>query len=386
MNKRTKMMLFALIKSAICGNQLSDKEKEMYSAEMLPQMMKIAKHHDVIHLLTLGLKKNNLLDGDGQELEKAVFLANYRYEQMNFELVKLCEALEKAQTPFILLKGSVIREYYPEPWMRTSCDIDVLVHEDDLQKATDYLINNLGYKFNHKFTHDVSLFTKSGYHIELHYSLMEDEPIKSSAAVLNDVWDFVSKCNGYECRYELPDAVFYFYHIAHMAKHFENGGCGIRPFIDLWILENIQEGNKEKRDELLHQGDLLEFTEAARKLSRIWFGNEGYDSVTEQMEDYILRGGVYGNNENRIIVQQQKSGGRFKYLLSKFFLPYEMLKFYYPILEKHRWLTPIMQVRRWCRLILGGQLMRTTKELHYNSNITNTEAENMQNFLRSIGL
>ena len=35
--------------------------------------------------------------------------------------------IKKVQIPFLPLKGSVIRQYYPEPWMRTSCDIDILV-------------------------------------------------------------------------------------------------------------------------------------------------------------------------------------------------------------------------------------------------------------------
>ena len=104
------------------------------------------------------------------------------------------------------------------------------------------------------------------------------------------------------------------------------------------------------------------------------------------MEEYILRGGVYGNNTNRIMVQQQKKGGRIKYALSKIFIPYDVLKFHYPILQKHRWLTPFMEVRRWCKLIFCGHLKRTTKELKYNSSVSNDEATNVQKFLSDIGL
>ena len=54
----------------------------------------------------------------------------------------------------------------------------------------------------------------------------------------------------------MTDEMFYFYHIAHMAKHFEEGGCGIRPFIDLWTLDNIKDVDHDKRDELLSRGNL----------------------------------------------------------------------------------------------------------------------------------
>lgn len=119
----------------------------------------------------------------------------------------------------------------------------------------------------------------------------------------------------------------------------------IRPFIDLLILDGIQGADIEKRDKLLWHGNLLKFANVARKLSRIWFSNEPYDFISQQMEDYILRGGVYGNNENRITVQQQKKGGRIKYALLKIFIPYDVIKFHYPILQKHRCLTPFMEVR-----------------------------------------
>ena len=104
------------------------------------------------------------------------------------------------------------------------------------------------------------------------------------------------------------------------------------------------------------------------------------------MEDYILRGGVYGNNENRVTVQQQKKGGRIKYAMSKIFIPYDVIKFHYPILQKHRWLTPFMEVRRWLKLIFCGHAKRTLKELKYNQTISTDIADVTQKFLTDIGL
>ena len=114
MDQKTSKIFFALIRSSVCSNFLSDEEKLLYCTEMLPKMVETAKQHDILHLLVFGLKINNLLGGENKELEKAIFLASYRYEQMNFELVQLCEALEKEKIPFIPLKGSVICQHYPE--------------------------------------------------------------------------------------------------------------------------------------------------------------------------------------------------------------------------------------------------------------------------------
>ena len=137
MNNKTREIMFALLRSDICGTLLSDEEKSLYDAEILPQLKKIAKEHDVLQLLALGLQKNDLLEGNSSQLENEIFKAAYRYEQLNYELNSLCASLEKAQIRFLPLKGSVIRKYYPEPWMRTSCDIDVLVRAEDLDKAIE---------------------------------------------------------------------------------------------------------------------------------------------------------------------------------------------------------------------------------------------------------
>ena len=44
-----------------------------------------------------------------------------------------------------------------------------------------------------------------------------------------------------------------------MAKHFESGGCGIRPFIDLLLLDALPAANEQERAALLKDGGLLIF-------------------------------------------------------------------------------------------------------------------------------
>lgn len=381
MDQGTIQILFALLRSAICGTKLTEAERAQCTEECIRQLGEVSAKHDLAHLIALGLKQNKLPFSN-----RAIFNAVYRYEQLNYEYGKLCDAFEAAKIPFMPLKGSVLRKYYPEEWMRTSCDIDILVREEDSQKAQSVLVDQFGYTCQGTGSHDISLFAPSGVHVELHYALVEDGIANESSSVLNCVWETANMRSGFTCWNEMPDEMFYFYHVAHMAKHFENGGCGIRPLIDLWILDNLENADQSARDKLLEQGKLLKFAQSARKLSKVWLDGMPKDSISQQMEDYILFGGVYGNNENRIMVHQQKKGGRLQYALSKIILPYECIKFYYPVLQKHRWLTPVMQVRRWCKLIFCGHLKRTTKELAYNSKISDAKAADIQLFLDNIGI
>lgn len=387
MNTETSKVMFALLRSAVCGDLLSSEEISLYSPDILPEITSLAQKHDVIHLIVFALKKNGLLDESNKNLESKMLTAVYRCEKLKYELTKLCAALEQAEIPFIPLKGSVSRQYYPEPWMRTSCDIDVLVHEKDLQRVVSYLSDNLGYRRESQNSHDISMFTQGGVHIEVHYDLVEDNRANSAAAVLKSVWNVAVKhaeCN-YQC--EMPDEMFYFYHIAHMAKHFVGtGGCGVRPFLDIWVLNHRVNFDREKREKLLSDGGLSVFTKQAELLSEVWFGNVEHTKITKQMEEYILRGGMYGTNTNRVAVQQQKKGGKVRYALSKIFIPYGEIKFHYPILQKHKWLTPIMEVRRWGKLIFCGHLKRTVNELKFNSRISENVAAETRVLLKNVGL
>ena len=383
MNQGTKQLLFALLRSAICGNELTDSEKASLSGDTIRDVFKIAKHHDLGHLISYALEKNSI---SADNSENGIFKAVLRYKQLSHEYEVLCEALEGAGIDFIPLKGSVIRKYYPERWMRTSCDIDILVHDEDTERAVKLLTHEHEYTYHGKGSHDISLFSAGGIHVELHYNLVEDGIANESSSVLSSVWYCTTLRQGFGHCYDMNDEMFYFYHIAHMAKHFENGGCGIRPFIDLWILDNIKDADISARDNLLERGGLLRFANAARKLSRIWFKDEKKDNVSLKMENYILYGGVYGNNENRVTVQQQKKGGKLKYAMSRIFIPYDEIKFHYPVLQKHKWLTPFMEVRRWFKLIFCGGMKRSVNELKYNSSISSDKADDMQKLLSDIGL
>lgn len=387
MNTETSKVMFALLRSAVCGDFLSSEEVSLYSPDILPKITSLAQKHDVIHLIVFALKKNGLLDEGNKNLESKMLIAVYRLEKLNYELTKLCAALEQAEISFIPLKGSVLRQYYPEPWMRTSCDIDVLVHAEDLQRTVSYLSDNLGYRRESQNSHDVSMFTQGGVHIEVHYDLVEDGRVNSAAEVLKSIWNVAVKRAECNYQYEMPDEMFYFYHIAHMAKHFvSTGGCGIRPFLDIWVLNHRIDFNREKREKLLSDGGLDVFAKQAELLSEVWFGNAEHTEITKQMERYILRGGVYGTTANRVAVQQQKQGGKMKYALSKIFISYDVIKFHYPILQKHKWLTPIMEVRRWGKLIFCGHLKRTVKELKYNSTISDDAAAEAKTLLKNVGL
>ncbi len=386
MNCELNSIFFLLLRSVICGNQIDEKEIGTLSDKAIQEMSLVARKHDVSHLLAYSLQNNNLLSSENKCFENEIIRAVYRHEQLKYEYKKLCSALEEYAVPFIPLKGAVMRAYYPETWMRTSCDIDILVRKNDVENIANYLVDQHGYTRSGQSFHDISLFSPHKIHIELHFTLMEDGIANASASILEMVWSTATQHDGYKYWHDMSDEMFYFYHIAHMAKHFITGGCGIKPFIDLYFLDRINNIEQEKRDMLLSEGGLLKFANTIRKLSRVWFNQETPDEVSEKMSAFILQGGVYGSSENRVILQQKKKGGKIGYILSRMFIPYSKLKSYYPILEKHKWLFPFMQIRRWGLLFNSKVAAMAKNEIVANNKVGKDNAEVMKDLMTDVGL
>ena len=72
--------------------------------------------------------------------------------------------------------------------------------------------------------------------------------------------------------------------------------------------------------------------------------------------------------------------------LARIFLPYDVIKFHYPILQKYRFLTPVMQVRRWCKLVFCGHLGRVVTEINYNNHIAEKDEKDTRYLLDSMDL
>ncbi len=381
---KIKDMLFPLLRCGLDGTPISEEVKNALSDEALSELFRMAKHHDVAHLVAAGLEKSQ--QTVTPEFRRELLKAAYRCNLLTAAQARLCQALEEAKLPFLPLKGAVMRTYYPEPWMRPSCDIDILVHPEDLERAEVWLTEHCDFCRNGGCGHDISLYNDQGVHLELHFALMEEARLDSADPVLRSVWQRAEPAPGREYHREMTDEMFYFYHIAHLAKHFIYGGCGIRALVDLWILDHRNQENAQAREELLRQGGLLTFANTVRQLSRVWLEGVPGDAVLEKTENYIFAGGVYGSMQNLVTVQQQKKGGPRQYALSRVFLPRESMELMFPVLKKRPWLLPAMHPVRWIRLVFAGRVRSSLRELRTNSQITREAALEMQTLLKDIGL
>lgn len=380
--------LISLLRFAVCGGEFDKNLINGLDDEALKQLYVLAKKHDMAHIVSKALSDLGVsLGGEisGKFIESQM-MAIYRYEQGKHELSSICNTFEKNKIEYIPLKGSVIREYYAEPWMRTSCDIDILVHKSDLKRSVNCLEEDLRYVYSKSNVHDVSLFSPTGLHLELHHRLSDESSGDVFEQTLDKVFDYTQRVDGFEYKLNMTSDMFYYFHIVHMAKHFILGGCGIKPLLDLWVLEHRADYKLEDAKELLEKGGLLKFAECIRKLAEVWFSGEEYDEVSKQLEEYIVIGGVYGNLQNTIMLSRTKRKGRIGFIFSKIFLSKRNIKMAYPILEKCIWLLPFCHVHRWVKYIFKGGTKRSANEMKINNSITNKQIDDAEQLLKNIGL
>ncbi|MBQ8768974.1 MAG: nucleotidyltransferase family protein [Oscillospiraceae bacterium] len=377
-------ILFSLLRAAVCSEPVADEVKNACTPDMLKQVYVLAKTHDLAHIPGQVLSQLKLPECEPlKRMTDATFMAVQRYVQLDYELTRICDALEQAKIPFIPLKGAVIRKFYPQPWMRTSCDIDVLVHEEDLERAVETLVSKLSYTTDHKKKyHDVWLFSPSGIHLELHFSILET--MENIDQLLSRVWEFAAPVTPY--RYALSSDFLAFHLLAHMSYHFTGGGCGIRSLLDIFLLREQKVYDEAVLRGYLAQCGIEKFYDAVVELISVWFQGAAPTPLAEKMENYLLTGGMYGSEKKRIAIQQQRKGGKLKYLLDRLFMPYRELKIRYRVLEKCPILYPVMLVRRWIELLFGGRLSRSLTEAKTALKTQKGQSEEINDFLRQIGL
>lgn len=371
--ERTNEILIQLIGNEVCGRQVELPPDLMADERFLIDLFIKANEHGVTNIVASNLSKNKLVsENAAQAYTDKLYRTVYRCEKLNYALESVCKTLDEAQIPHIPLKGAVLRNLYPESWMRSSVDADILVHEQDYESASKLIQERLGYKQHDRSDHDITLKSDENIFIELHFRLAEKGDKVASVKILDEVWSYAKPCGGNGFRYKLSEPFFYLYHISHMAKHIVHGGCGIRPFLDLWVMNRNYDYSDAKTQNLLKKGSMLKFAEYAEQLSRVWFSGAEHNDITRILQDYVLKGGMFGTKETRMLSNQQHHGSKRKHIFKRIFVPYKDLAYSYPIIKKYRFLTPFCE---FCRLfsLMFGKKKKFRKT--YLANLDNVSAE-----------
>lgn len=381
--KEVQHILIEILYATVNEFESNESIKEKITSEMLLSVYRLAKRHDLAHVVSNFVYRNKIATVQElqEQLQREEIISVYRNEQMKYSFEEICAVFEKAGIAYIPLKGSVIRPYYPYESMRTSCDIDILIHEEDLEIAISSLANK-GYRCGEQRYHDVSVYAPNEVHIELHFNIQEN--MDSLDEVLKEAWKYAVPTNG--SQYAFSKEFFAFHIFAHIAYHFVSGGCGIRSILDIWVLEHKMGISYSCAKALLEKAGIYQFAAEMSKLAECCFTQNHLDTFSESVLKYIFQGGVYGSAENHIAVDKSKNGSSAGYAVKRLFLPYKSMVIAFPYLKKAPYLLPFCWVVRWIKAIFGGKTKRIISEMVCVNNIFDEKTEEVSEIFSRLGL
>ena len=153
MNTKIRDRLFMVIRKAM---DIEVPNIEL-SVEECNAIMQIGERQSIQLIIYRGFKLLNLSEDCLKQFDRLMLKNAYKYIKRNEELNSITRALDNDGIPYIPLKGAVIKQLYPEPELRTSSDIDVLVREKDLDNAVKAVETTTDFKFESRNYHDVQM-------------------------------------------------------------------------------------------------------------------------------------------------------------------------------------------------------------------------------------
>lgn len=207
------------------------------------EVIDLADKHKVEGIIYLALRKSKLISNIGEEkislLKQKAAITGITQSRHISGLSTVLNKINERNIPVIVLKGLVVREFYPQPDQRSMNDADILVHEGDVEKVKQLLID-MGYVYleDHKASHHIALVHHKYPFIELHWNLFKRDGFSNELehyerlicrrAIKVNVGEAEVLSLSYE------DLALHL--CMHMAAHLAATGFGVRQLCDLVLL------------------------------------------------------------------------------------------------------------------------------------------------------
>lgn len=324
----------------------------------LEELYAFAKHHNVEALVYHGLCQLEL-DVTSPAWchweNRASMLLAQGVVQLNDRDV-LFDALCGAGIPLLPVKGSWLKELYPNMEYRQMADLDMLIPAEKAQEARKIMLS-LGYStdaFEDSPNH--AGYLKPPYtEVELHVSLLSED----DGGYYDDVWNRVQKVDGYPCLYRFRAEDEYIFYLLHLNKHLEDAGTGIRSILDSLVYRTAYTDMdwqylKKELDRL----NLWQRAKQVETLSDCWFKTgEAVPGELEPLAESILSAGSYGSIANRSRKRLEKLQEKYKnpllrgivYWIIRICRPLEEMEKSFPVLKKLPVLLPLFWIYRAVR-------------------------------------
>ena len=345
----------------------------------------ILKRHSLGSIFYIAVKDSDKVPKEIKEKAKSHFTAQTAQQMsQDYYTDVIYREFTKRKIKFMPIKGVTLRDLYPMPEMRTSCDIDIF-YDYSRKKEVFAFLRGLGFEQGIEGGSDTG-FTLGAITLEMHHLLTYGD--ETQHKYYKDVWNRLTSDDG--VRYNFTAEDFYVYFLAHSSKHFLNGGFGIRTVLDIYLYRKKVDLNQEYLDAELEKLSMLKFAKLIEKLSAAWFEGGEIDDETQFVEEFILSSATYGTGKTSVKMREAKLSknarkAKYAYLFNVIFPSYKDMKSRYKILRKLPFLLPFAWVYKWFE-VLFTRRHKFKVVVKSVQDFDETEFENTQKIIKITGL
>ncbi|MBQ4204610.1 MAG: nucleotidyltransferase family protein [Thermoguttaceae bacterium] len=195
-------------------------------------------------------------------------------------------AFVDAGVRFMPLKGFIMRDYYPERYLRLVGDYDALVERESFSRAGEVL-TRLGFSRRTGDEHHDVYEKPPRLVVELHFKLFDAYGAYRTGRTV--AWNRLVPFEGTEFRFTKED--FYRFMVEHLLKHWLSSEEAVRDYLDvaIYLRKFGRELNRAKLDADLESSGALEFVKNVERLVAFWFDGASGSPTLDEMTRYAFR-------------------------------------------------------------------------------------------------
>lgn len=287
------------------------------------EVYQLAEEQSVVGLVFAGIEHSNVKPPQELLLQwiGEVQIIEQQNKAMNDFVARVIEKLRKEDVYAVLVKGQGIAQCYDRPLWRASGDVDLLLSEDNYEKAKKVLLPlAIDVETEYKSLKHLGLTIKEGFIVELH-GMLHSRLSKRIDRVIDEAQRDVfcgdnvrseefQSSRGSSVQVFLPspdnDVIFVF---THILKHFYIEGIGLRQICDWCRLLYRYRSELDLRllESRIKRMGLMSEWRAFYNLANRYLGmpdyGEGlmvhdsrYDKKADRIIEFVLETGNFGHN------------------------------------------------------------------------------------------